>query len=372
MATDVFKHPIARRNFVKAGALISVGGAIGVGSYFFRSETAPSVLSAATSTTGKHFGVLLNDSGQVIKYLDVPERSHASAFNRLSGDLLFFSRRPGNEIYVFSHSGNRFRVITAADGRHFYGHGILDAEYRYLLTSENNYTDGRGRIVVRDVLANYAVVQDYSSYGVGPHELVFLTPETIAVANGGIRSHPSSPREDLDVDKMAPNVAFIHWKTGKVIGVFTPENLKLSLRHIARLSDQEVIVGAQSHDWLTPQQSLVFKIDSSGRGEALISDSMFAVNRKHYIASVCAVDEKTVVTTSPKSGHLDWWKDGEWSHSIPCFDVAGVCTLPTGDRLMFSNGRGDMVTADLHSSEETGLHRRRFEAIHWDNHLVAV
>ncbi len=363
---------LTRRNFVKAGALISVGGAAGAGAYFFRSETAPSVLSAATDTHGKHFGVLLDDSGRIIKYVDVPQRSHASTFNRLSGDLLFFSRRPGNEIYVFPHGQSQRRVITAGDGRHFYGHGILDAENRYLLTSENNYADGSGHIVIRDVLADYTIVQDYPSGGVGPHELVFLNAEMIAVANGGIRSHPSSPREDLGVDQMAPNVAFIQWATGNAMAIFEPDNSKLSLRHIARLSDQTVIVGAQSHDWLTPEQSLVFKIDSTGQGEALTSDSLFAVNRKHYIASVCAVNKSTAITTSPKSGHLDCWQDGVWSHSIACFDVAGVCALPGGKRVMFSNGRGDVMLADLDSPEESGLRERRFETIHWDNHLVAV
>lgn len=363
---------IGRRNLLKTGALISIGGAVCAGAYFMRLEKQTSALSAASSSSGRHFGVKLDHFGQPIKFLDVPKRSHASVLNSRTGEVLFFARRPGNEIFVFSNSDKQSQLVTAAAGRHFYGHGVLDPEHRYLLTTENNYSDGTGRIVIRDVLAGYKVAHEYSSSGVGPHELVFLNADVIAVANGGIRSHPSAPREDMNVDSMAPNVTFFQWRTGRRMASFAPSNAKLSLRHLARLSDQAVVVAAQSHDWLTPQQSLVYKVDASGEGTAYVSDTLFAANRRHYIASVCTVGERIAVTTSPKSGHLDFWIDNKWSHSLTSFDVAGVCSLPGSRDLLFSNGRGDMVRAASSSSAELDPTVLSFKGIHWDNHLIAV
>jgi hypothetical protein len=57
---------------------------------------------------------------------------------------------------------------------------------------------------VRDATDGYRQIGELASFGVGPHELV-LMPDgaTLAVANGGIRTHPGRDRAKLGTGGVA-------------------------------------------------------------------------------------------------------------------------------------------------------------------------
>src|SRR5690606_30904222 len=61
-------------------------------------------------------------------------------------------------------------------------------------------------------------IGEHPSYGVGPHELL-LHPdgETLVIANGGIRTHPSHDRDNLNVDTMQPSLAYVDRNTGALL-----------------------------------------------------------------------------------------------------------------------------------------------------------
>ena len=82
------------------------------------------------------------------------------------------------------------QLISAATGRHFYGHGCLSADKSVLFTTENDYDAVKGVIGIRDA-KDFQSVGEYSSYGIGPHD-IHLMPDgkTLVVANGGIQTHP--------------------------------------------------------------------------------------------------------------------------------------------------------------------------------------
>ena len=106
-------------------------------------------------------------------------------------------------------------------GRHFYGHGAFSPDGRYLFTSENDFEAGRGMIGIRDAEDGYRQIGEFASQGIGPHELV-LMPDgaTLAVANGGIRTHPDNDRAILNLDTMQPSLAYLDLASGRLRDAF--------------------------------------------------------------------------------------------------------------------------------------------------------
>lgn len=84
----------------------------------------------------------------------------------------------------------------------------------------------------------YTRIGEFSSGGIGPNEILRMPNATLAVANGGIRTHPESGHEKLNLGTMRANLS-----------IFTPEGTLLdqaivnldihhnSLRHIAVQAD---------------------------------------------------------------------------------------------------------------------------------------
>ena len=60
---------------------------------------------------------------------------------------------------------------------------------------------------MRDATDDYRQVGELPAHGVGPHEVVLMPDgKTLAVANGGIRTHPDRDRVPLNLDSMQPSL----------------------------------------------------------------------------------------------------------------------------------------------------------------------
>lgn len=177
----------------------------------------------------------------------MPERLHGGTQNPAdSRRVVFVARRPGTAAFEVQLDERRIvRTIQAAPGRHFYGHAEHTADGAALLTSENAYADGSGKIVVRDT-ADYSILAEYESGGIGPHDLRLLSDGvTLAVANGGIRTHPAKHRQKLNRATMASSLTYIDIRTGKVISDYRLPNSKLSIRHLRVALNDDVLMSLQ-------------------------------------------------------------------------------------------------------------------------------
>ncbi len=68
----------------------------------------------------------------------------------------FSTRRPGNWFAVIdSGTGSPLHTIHAAEGRHFYGHGVFSQDGRLLYATENNMASGEGVIGLYDAADRY-------------------------------------------------------------------------------------------------------------------------------------------------------------------------------------------------------------------------
>jgi hypothetical protein len=103
-------------------------------------------------------------------------------------------------------------------------------------------------IGIRDADDGYRQVGEFASHGVGPHE-VTLMPDgaTLVAANGGIRTHPDRERAKLNLDTMAPSLAYLDLASGRLCDAFglAPRLHRLSIRHLAVNQDGLVAAAMQ-------------------------------------------------------------------------------------------------------------------------------
>ena len=67
------------------------------------------------------------------------------------------------------------------------------------------------------------------------------------IANGGLKTLPESGREILNSDDIAPNLAILNLANGTIDAVVEPDRTykKLSIRHLARTSDDRIVFACQ-------------------------------------------------------------------------------------------------------------------------------
>ncbi|MGB0057672.1 MAG: DUF1513 domain-containing protein, partial [Methyloceanibacter sp.] len=90
--------------------------------------------------------------------------------------------------------------FTSKPDRHFFGHGVFSADGRLLHTTENDYKNAQGIIGVRDATDGYKQIGEFSARGMEPHDVALLADgRTMVIANGGIRTHPDSGADELNL-----------------------------------------------------------------------------------------------------------------------------------------------------------------------------
>src|SRR3546814_18018951 len=105
-----------------------------------------------------------------------------------------------------------------------------------------------GCIGIYDATAGYRREAELEAYAIGPHEMVLLSAgRTLAVANGGIQTHPARRREQRNLDTMQPSLAYIAAERGAPLHDhhFPPAPHPASTRHHAAAATAPVDVGLQ-------------------------------------------------------------------------------------------------------------------------------
>ena len=236
-----------RRQLLLAGGTLIAGLALRAGRA--RGTEGALFVSCRIDAEEGHHVTGIDARGHVRFDLPLPERGHGVAFRPDTDEGVVFARRPGRFAVAFDPvAGVALRRIDAAAGRHFYGHGAFSPDGRYLFTTENDYETGRGVLGVRDATDGYRQIGELSSFGVGPHEML-LMPDgaTLVVANGGILTHPERDRAKLNLDSMAPSLAYLDLADGKLRDDYRLAETyhQLSIRHIAVLGTGGIAIAMQ-------------------------------------------------------------------------------------------------------------------------------
>lgn len=348
----------------------------------------PLMLSAASDADDKHWvlGFELTETGATEVFRSpVPERAHHISINQQFGFFVVVARRPGTWLSLGDlATGAIFREFRVPADRHVFGHGIFSADGNHFYTTESDFEDQQGdsgRIVVWDVTGEGAAAdlvrtQEFPSYGVGPHELLLMPDnETLVIANGGIRTHPSHDRDNLNVDTMVPSLAYIDRRTGELREQqFLPEEFhQASIRHLDVNPAGSVIVGMQFEGEPFLEVPLVATHQRGEPLQLLLAPAEVQVQMKQYVGSIrYAEDGRYFVASCPVGNLLTFWHadTGEMIHSIRARDGCGVCATETG--FAFSTGTGRLAHIELATGVVTEHEEPRLQHLFWDNHLSAA
>ena len=333
-------------------------------------EGRPAFVSACRTANGDYAAAVLDDTGRVVLTETLDARGHDAAIRHDPATAVMFARRPGLFAVVIDLQRlKRTTVIAPPEDRRFAGHGFFSVDGKLLYATENDFDGERGVIGVYDATGGYKRVGEFPTYGVGPHEALLLSDgRTIAVANGGILTHPDFPRLKLNLATMEPSMVLIDAATGDLIRkAVLPAGLhQLSLRHMAEVGKGTLWFGAQYEGPKTDRVPLVgtFGVDED---IAMIEAPADVTGRfDQYVGSVAAsADGAHVVTTSPRGGVVVAW-DVTTRRAARVIDLPDACGAAPGEvrsGFAITSGTGSFQNADAAATATR---------LAFDNHLAAI
>lgn len=363
---------IDRRSFLIGGGLAALAPGLGL------AQPCPQSLfvGACREVSGSFAAVSYGEGCGLGQRITLPGRGHDLVQRPGSSECVVFARRPGTFAVAFRVDGPAAPVeFRTRPDRHFHGHGAFSSDGRLLYTSENDFDAARGVIGVRDATAGYRQIGELDSGGLEPHDLCLLDDgRTLVVANGGIETHPSSDRENLNIADMDPSLAYVDVRTGDVLEVHRlPASLhKLSIRHLALAHDDTAFVGCQYEGPASEHPALV---GFHRRGEVLRlietrQDTYRAM--QNYVGSVSAdATGEFIAATSPRGGValiIDVTSRRIVSQT-ELADVCGVAPRHAGASFLLTSGSGDIGSW---SQAKGALTLAAHENVAWDNHMIRI
>ena len=361
--------PLSRRTVLAGGIAL----ALPVGA-----ATRLRLVGAATTKSDQHLVVGFDGAGNALLRTALPGRAHDVAVAPDGQTLFVAPRRPGTVASVIGFADKTLRRCEAGPGRHFYGHAVYSGDGKHLFTTENDYASGRGVVAVRDA-ASLRVEAEFDSGGIGPHQLAWLADgRTLAVANGGIRTHPSAPRQKLNLATMRPNLSLIDAASGRLIDQAVGDHPQASIRHLAATPAGDVVVamqyeGSPADD--VPLVALYRPTKGAGALEPLSIPLAEQRSLKQYTASV-AVDAATgnAAVTCPRGNRVTFWDtaNGRFVAKHRLGDCGGVAVDAPRGEFVVSSGRGALLRFDTQTFALAMDKTARQPDLKWDNHLAAV
>ena len=378
---------LPRRSFISLALLLATKPAFSN----IRNPFDPSsaiFLSAATDSDQKHWlKALTVDNDQILELYShqLSARAHAVELSYKADLFVAVARRPGKFMVLGEvQSGTILQEINVPAGRHFYGHGVFSKEDDYFYTTESAYEDlngDSGRIGVWKVkrsMDNVSLerINEFPSYGVGPHEvLVMPDQETLVIANGGIRTHPDFERVKLNIDSMQPSLAYIKRETGELLEqkYLPAEYHQASIRHIDVNVHGQLAIAMQFEGEPFLRVPL---LATHRRGDALrfmLAPEQVQSQLQQYVGSIRYDDSGSfIVASCPRANVLTFWdaESGGFLKQLRARDACGVCAYKDG--FLYSAGTGQIRYYDLIQQTNTNFSTTEDfpNGLFWDNHLV--
>lgn len=329
--------------------------------------------SAFSLNQDQHFFSVFDQEGKIKWQQALPERAHAPIVHPNKSIIAVVARRPGFYIDLYDvDSGKRLSRITPETDHHFYGHGLFSPDGLFLITQENHYPSGQGKIFIRSV-ATGEIVNQFSSYGIGPHESCLLDSDTLVVANGGLQTHPDNDRRILNLETMQASLCFISLKTGNLINKLTlnEELHQLSIRHLDINKEGSVAVGFQYQGDKWDDVPLVAVADiNSDQFQFLPLPQDINRRLKHYCGSVAYdASGETLAISSPRGDLVVYWQASSWKyltyHNFQ--DVCGLSPSQNPNEFLITTGKGKRIFVNPITNDKLAL--ARMPKWKWDNHL---
>ena len=327
-------------------------------------ERADAVYASGFRAADGSFGIAtVSERGEIVDRMPLPARAHGMAYSPLSRRAVAFARRPGTFAMAFqpNRSGDPV-MITAPDGRHFYGHGAFSPDGHFLYTSENDFDGNRGMIGVYDANDDFARIGEFDALGIGTHDMTVSDDgRTLVVANGGIETHPDFGRTKLNLDRMEPSLVLLDARDGQLIQKHTlPATLRqLSTRHLAIGDKGKIWFAGQWEGARNALPPLVGRV-SPGDDIGFVSlPERITDGLANYVGAIAVNRRDGIVgLTSPKGGlavSLDA-RTGAVLREERIPDAAGVAPAGHGIAVSSYDGRFNQTRS----------------GVAWDQHIIRL
>lgn len=364
---------IDRRAFLAMAAAAGVSPAAALGEN--RPDT-PLYLTARKAA-GRFEVAVLDDRGRELLAVPLDDRGHSFAIRPDHSGAVAFARQPGRFAVDFDLTGRTPpRVVAAAPDRHFFGHGAFAGRGSLLVATENDYAGGRGVLGVYDPADGLKRIGEFDSGGLDPHEVVLLPDgRTLCVANGGLLLHPDYGKLPLNLEDMAPSLAYVDAATGDVLEVAGLDRAlhKLAFHHLAVDAGGHVWVGGQYHGPDADRPPLVGRHRRGHAIEMFHGPPDVLRRMRNYVGSLAVDASGTVVaSSSPHGGIVVYW-DAATGSCLGTTDLADGCGVAAAGRagsFLVSAGDGRIIEAGARG-KTAGLLPQQ-PTLRWDNHLRRV
>lgn len=316
------------------------------------------------------FGVAaFNAAGEVVFACPLPGRMHAAAAHPDGSHAVVMARRPGRWFALLDLARGRLigESVALPDDRRGTGHGVFNADASLFFMAEDDSAKERGALALLDPKAGYARVGEIADVGVGPHEVLALEGgRTLAVADGGVLTHPDTGRVKLNLDAMDPALHYVDAASRRVVETarLPAEYNNLGIRHIAAGPKGAVFFGMQDERPSGGLQPLV-GVHRRGDPPVLLDAPDEAWRRLAGYVGSLACDGRIIAASSPRGGVVATW-NAETAAFIDLIDLPDGCGLgaaaePAGG-VIATNGFGRILDPDGATLAEN-------PALRWDNHL---
>jgi hypothetical protein len=324
---------------------------------------APAWLACAREGDGSFALYGLREDGTLAFRQPLPARGHAGARHPVLPLAVVMARRPGDWALVLDcASGAVMARLTPPEGGQFNGHAAFVQGGAVLATSEQRGNTSAGQVGLYDT-ATWARMGAWDTGGLGPHEVLALPGDRLAVANGGIATDPTDRRK-LNLNTMRPSLVVLDAGGRLEDALDLPDLRQNSIRHLA-LAGQTLAFAMQ---WEGDPARVVPLLGLWRPGAApVLAEAPDTALMQGYAGSVAVSGGGgQVAITSPRGGRMQVFDAaGRWQATIPRADICGLATAPGG--FVASDGTGAL----LHIGATTPRLLSRLP-LSWDNHVVVV
>ena len=363
--------PIGRRRFL--AALVAAGAAPILRA---RASEVRRLIGCRADRKGRYLASVFDESGRIRHDVPLPGRGHGFAVQPSTGHVVVFARRPGDWALVLDPATGTVRGrLAATGGRHFYGHGAFSPDGALLYTSENRFEDGSGVIGVWDAASHWRRVREWSSHGVGPHEIRVLgAGARLAVANGGVRTHPDTGRAKLNLESMVSSLAVLDTADGRLVcsASFGTRLRQLSIRHLD-VSRNCGIVVAMQHEGSRRDRVPLVAFDRNARLLPAYAPAELGRRMRQYAGSVSFdASGQFVAVSHPHEGIVSLWASRS-AQLLAVADLVDTCGIAHGadaGAFIATGAGGRIARINARTGELTVL--AHSEGSRWDNHLLAL
>ncbi len=291
------------------------------------------------------------------------------------------ARRPGNFAIVTDLiSGSVVQQLTAPTGRHFFGHGSYSTDGKKLYTTENDFDAGRGVVGVWHAENNYRRLGEYPSYGIGPHEIIPLSGgKTLAVANGGLLTHPDTGRRKLNIPTMISSLVYLDGSNGRLIKKHRFDKSryrKLSVRHISEDRSGAICIALQDQG---PKEHLMPLVAFHRQDQPYLkiapTPSRVTRRLRGYMGS-SAIDQSGVIAavSAPRGNMVTFWdtRNRNYLGRVKVFDCCGIAAFGSTGIFIITSGGGGVILHDVITENSTSLNTSYSLSRRWDNHITVA